>query len=228
MKSLTRARSLASTMVEIGKAYGVRTVALLTAMDTPLGHAVGNANEIKESIEVLSGGGPEDLLEVTMALGVEMLAVGNVESDPSKAREMLEVTRRDGSALELFARVIKAQGGDASVVENPEAVLPKAPHRSQLNAEKNGYVVTMDALKVGVAAMRLGAGRERKEDTIDPAVGINVLVKPGEHVVNNQPLMELMYRHPARLEEALTVLDGAVEIGEEPAHETPLIIERLD
>lgn len=228
MKSLTRARSLASTMVEIGKAYGVRTVALLTAMDTPLGNAVGNANEIKESIEVLSGGGPPDLIEVTLALGVEMLSVAGIESDQARSFEMLERTRRDGSALELFAKVIRAQGGNPSVVVNPDLILPKAPHRSAVNAAKSGYVGAMDAFKIGVAAMRLGAGRERKEDTIDPGVGINLLAKPGDPVAENQPILELAYRHPARLEEALTVLEGAIEIAEEPPPRASLILERLD
>jgi len=228
MKSLARAKSLASTMVEIGKAYGVRTVALLTAMDSPLGKAIGNANEIIESIEVLSGGGPQDLIEVTLALGVEMLAVAGIESDPAKARALLEKARHNGSALEVFARVVKAQGGDASVVESPDRVLPKAPLRTVVKAEAGGFIQAMDALKVGVAAMRLGAGRERKEDTIDPAVGINLAAKPGDQIDQDQPVMELMYRHPARLEEALAVLEGAVRIGEEPPEKEQLIIERLD
>lgn len=228
MKSLARARSLASTLVEIGRAYGVRTVALITSMDAPLGNTVGNANEIAESIQVLSGRGPSDLIEVTLALGVEMLAVAGIESDPAAARAMLDQTRHDGSALELFARVVKAQGGDASVVENPEKVLPIAPHKSEVRAESGGVIQTMDALKVGVAAMRLGAGRERKEDTIDPAVGINLLAKPGDRIDKGQPLMELMYRHPARLEEALAVLEGAVDIGDGLPAEAPLVLERLD
>jgi thymidine phosphorylase len=157
-----------------------------------------------------------------------MLTVAGIESDPAKARVLLEKTRHDGSALEVFARVVKAQGGDASVVENPDRVLPKAPLRTAVKAGAGGFIEAMDALKVGVAAMRLGAGRERKEDTIDPAVGINLLAKPGDRIDQDQPLMELMYRHPARLEEALTVLEGAVRIGEEPPEKAPLIIERLD
>lgn len=228
MKSMARARSLAATMVDIGRAYGVRTVALITSMETPLGNTVGNANEITESIDVLAGRGPTDLIEVTLALGVEMLAVAGIESDQAKARAMLDKTRHDGSALDIFARVIKAQGGDASVVENPEKVLPSAPHQSEVRAKSGGIVQTMDAFRVGAAAMRLGAGRERKEDTIDPAVGINLLAKPGDRIEQDQPLMELMYRHPARLEEALAVLEGAVDIGEGVPNQTPLIIERLD
>lgn len=228
MKSLARARSLATTLVEIGRAYGVRTVALITSMDTPLGNTVGNSNEIAESIDVLSGRGPSDLIEVTLALGVEMLAVAGIESDAATARAMLDRTRHDGSALEVFARVVKAQGGDASVVENPQKVLPVAPHRSEVRAESTGLVHAVDAFKVGVAAMRLGAGRERKEDTIDPAVGINLLAKPGDRIEQGQPLMELMYRHPARLEEALAVLEGVVDIGDGAPAAAPLILERID
>jgi thymidine phosphorylase len=228
MKSLNRARSLAATMVEIGKAYGVKTVALLTAMDVPLGNEVGNANEIAESVEVLAGRGPADLVEVTMALGVEMLAVAGVERDPARAREMLERTRTSGTALEFFARVVHAQGGDPRVVEAPDQVLPGAPHHTDLTASASGYLVSMDAFKVGVAGMRLGAGRERKEDTIDPGVGITLLAKPGDRIDHGQGLLRLAYRHPARLEEALTVLEGAFGIGEEPPEPAALIIERID
>jgi len=228
MKSREKARELAETMVGIGKAYKVKTVALLTAMDEPLGNEVGNANEIAESIAVLQGEGPSDLVEVTMALGIEMLSVAGIETDPGRARTMLEAARTSGKALEVFARVIEAQGGDPRVTEDPGSVLPRAPHRTDVTAEHAGFLRGLDALKVGVAAMRLGAGRERKEDTIDPAVGITVLVKPGAEVEAGQPILRLSYRHPARLEEALSVLDGAIEIGGEKPDSTPLILERVD
>ena len=228
MKTLERARALATTMVGIGKAYEVKTVALLTSMNTPLGNEIGNASEIAESIAVLRGEGPEDLVEVTMALGIEMLSVAGIETEPPKARSLLETARSSGKALEVFARVIEAQGGDPSVVENPEAILPKAPHRAQVTAERGGFLRELDAFKVGVAAMRLGAGRARKEDTIDAAVGITVLVKPGEKVEATQPILKLSYRHPAKLQEALAVLDGAIEIGEEPPSRSPLILDRVD
>ncbi|MGQ0847719.1 MAG: thymidine phosphorylase [Actinomycetota bacterium] len=227
MKSLTRARSLAATMVELGKAYDVKTVALLTAMDAPLGNEVGNANEIAESIAVMSGGGPADLVDVTMALGVEMLAVAGVEQDRAKATALLEESRRSGRALEVFARVVEAQGGDPKVVDDPVQVLPRAPHQVEWRAASSGYLSGLDALRVGVAAMRLGAGRERKEDTVDPAVGITVLQKPGATIEEGQPLLRLAYRHPARLEEALTVLEGAAEIGDEAPPAANLIIERI-
>ena len=228
MKTRERARELAETMVGIGKAYEVKTVALLTAMEEPLGNEVGNANEIAESIAVLQGEGPSDLVEVTMALGIEMLSVAGIETDHGRARTMLEATRTSGKALELFARVIEAQGGDPRVTDNPGLILPKSPHRTDVAAAESGFVQGLDALKVGVAAMRLGAGRERKEDTIDPAVGITVLVKPGAQVEAGQPILRLSYRHPARLEEALSVLDGAIEIGDEKPESEPLILERVE
>jgi pyrimidine-nucleoside phosphorylase len=228
MKTRERGRELAETMVRIGKAYEVKTVALLTSMEEPLGNEVGNANEIAESIAVLRGEGPPDLVEVTMALGIEMLSVAGIETDPDRARTMLEATRISGKALEVFARVIEAQGGDPRVTEDPGLILPRSPHRTDVNATEAGFLQGLDAFKVGVAAMRLGAGRERKEDTIDPAVGITVLVKPGAQVEAGQPILRLSYRHPARLEEALSVLDGAIELGEEKPDSKPLILERVE
>jgi pyrimidine-nucleoside phosphorylase len=227
MKTLERARELAETMVGIGKAYEVKTVALLTAMEEPLGNEVGNANEIAESIAVLRGEGPSDLVEVTIALGIEMLSVAGIETNPDRARTMLEATRTSGKALEVFARVVEAQGGDPRVTEDPGLVLPKSPHRTDVTATEAGFVQGLDAYKVGVAAMRLGAGRERKEDTIDPAVGITVLAKPGIEVEAGQPILRLSYRHPARLEEALSVLDSAIDIGDEKPESKPLILERV-
>jgi pyrimidine-nucleoside phosphorylase len=228
MKTRERARELAETMVGIGKAYEVKTVALLTAMEEPLGNEVGNANEIAESIAVLRGEGPPDLVEVTLALGVEMLSAAGIETDPDAARTMLEATRTSGKALEFFARVIEAQGGDPRVTEDPGLILPRSPHRADVNANRAGFVQELDAFRVGVAAMRLGAGRERKEDTIDPAVGITVLAKPGTEVEAGEPILRLSYRHPARLEEALSVLDGAIEIGDEEPDSKPLILERVE
>ncbi len=227
MKTLDRARDLARTMVGIGRAYQVKTVAVLTAMDAPLGCEVGNANEIAESIAVLRGGGPSDLVEVTMTLGAEMLAIAGIETDPTRARRKLDATRRDGSALQMFARVIEAQGGDPRVVTNPELVLPYAPLLETVTAVRSGIVARMDAYKIGVAAMRLGAGRERKEDTIDPGVGITLLAKPGDSIDTGDPLLRLRYRHPARLEEALRVLEAAVEISDDPTPPGPLILERI-
>jgi pyrimidine-nucleoside phosphorylase len=227
MRSLPEARTLAATMVEIGRSSGVKTVALLTAMDNPLGREIGNASEIAESIAVLAGEGPADLVEVTLALGVEMLMVAGVASDPPTAREMLEATRGDGRALELLGKVIEAQGGDPAVIENP-ALLPQAPQRAEVAAERSGYLQRLEARRLGLAAMRLGAGRERKEDTIDPGVGITVLRKPGDQVSAGDPVLTLAYRHPARLHEALAVLAGAVQIGDRPPELGPLVIDRVE
>ena len=225
MERLEDARTLAETMVQIGGSHGVPTVALLTAMDSPLGREVGNASEIRESLDVLRGGGPPDLVEVTMALGVEMLLTGGVAADESEARDRLNSAISSGRAMELFATVIEAQGGDPRVIED-DSIMARADRTHVLTADRDGVVTGCHARRVGVAAMRLGAGRERKEDTIDPGVGITVDAKPGDLVRAGESLATLRYRHPARLQEALRVLNGAFTIGESysPA---PLIIERI-
>ncbi|HEY3427798.1 MAG TPA: hypothetical protein VGK83_03915, partial [Acidimicrobiia bacterium] len=215
------------TMVGIGHSYDVETVALLTAMEQPLGNEVGNANEILESIALLKGDGPEDLLEVTMALGTEMLRVAGVEADRQEAQRRLQKTIDDGSALEVFGKVVEFQGGDRQVVDNAAAVLPRAPHQSSVTAGEAGFVTVLDALRVGVAAMRLGAGRERKEDTIDPSVGITLHRKVGDQVEAGEPLLTLSYRHPARLDEALSALEGAIRIGPSAPEVSSLLIERV-
>jgi thymidine phosphorylase len=215
-------------MVEIGASYDVKTVALLTAMDQPLGNEVGNANEIAESISLLRGEGPSDLLEVTMSLGVEMLRVAEVETDAAKARNLLQKTIDDGAALELLGRVVSAQGGDSRVIDDPALLLPQAPQRVEYMAEESGYLGRLDALAVGTAAMRLGAGRERKEDTIDPSVGIRLHHKIGDQVEEGNPLLTLFYRHPARLDEALSVLEGAIEIGANKPDQSLLVMERIE
>ena len=228
MKELAKARELARTMVEIGASYDVKTVALLTAMDQPLGNEVGNANEIAESIALLRGEGPQDLLEVTMALGVEMLRVGGVEPDLQAARDRLQKTIDSGAALDVLGRVVAAQGGDRNVIDDPIGVLPRAPHQSDVKAESTGFLTRLDALRVGVAAMRLGAGRERKEDTIDPSVGIRIHHKVGAGVEEGQPLLTLFYRHPARLDEALSVLEGAIDIGAAEPQASPMVLEQIE
>jgi thymidine phosphorylase len=225
MESLEDARDLAEKMVEIGSRTGVPTVALLTAMDSPLGNEVGNASELRESMDVLRGGGPPDLVEVTMALGVEMLIAAGITTGESDARHRLAESISSGRAMELFAAVIEAQGGDPRVIED-DSILARADRTHALTADRDGVVTGCHARKVGVAAMRLGAGRERKEDTIDPGVGITVEAKPGDSVREGETLATLRYRHPARLQEALRVLDGAFTIGESFAP-TPMIIGRI-
>lgn len=228
MEQAAQARELARTMVAIGNSYDVETVALLTAMDQPLGNEVGNANEIAESISLLRGEGPSDLLEVTMALGVEMLTVAGLQTDPQKARLLLQKAIDDGEALEVLGRVVAAQGGNRNVIDDPTGVLPRAPHQSDVRAERTGFLTGLDARQVGVTAMRLGAGRERKEDTIDPSVGIRIHHKIGDEVEEGQPLLTLFYRHPARLDEALSVLEGAIEIGDARPEASRLVLERIE
>lgn len=225
MQDIAEARLLAETMVGIGRSHGVETIALLTNMDTPLGNEVGNASEMRESLEVLRGGGPADLVEATMALAVEMLRAAGITDDQETARRMLEEAVSSGRALELFGDVIEAQGGDRRVIED-DSILPKAGHTYIVAADRTGTLTQAHARKIGVAAMRLGAGRERSEDTIDPGVGITVQAKPGDDVEAGQPLATLRYRHPARLQEALRVLSDAFIIGDsyEP---TPLILDRI-
>lgn len=226
LPEIERARRLAETMVALGTAHDVRTVALLTSMESPLGLAVGNTVEIRESIDVLTGSGPTDLVELTLGLGAEMLMLAGVASDTGEARTRLQDAIDDGSALDVFAAVIQAQGGDGSVAHDPER-LPVASREHVVTADRSGVVGSIDARKVGVAAMRLGAGRERKEDTIDPTVGIMLAAKPGDEVGPDDPVLRLHYRHEARLDEALRALSDAVAVVEDPPEVSPLLAERI-
>ncbi len=227
METLEQARILAQTMVGIGKAHGVQTVAMLTDMNVPLGREVGNAGEIRESIAVLMGTGPEDVRELTLSLGAEMLTMTGLDPDREAAIARMEDAISSGAALEKFVAVVTAQGGDPAPIYDP-GLLPLADHEFVIKSDTSGFVTSCDARKVGVAAMRLGAGRERKEDTIDPGVGITVDAKPGETVEPGSPLATLRYRHPARLEEALRAIDGAWTTSPEPVDTSPLIVERVE
>lgn len=223
MKTKEDARDLAETLVDIGRAYELDVVALLTNMETPLGREIGNANEIAESIAVLSGGGPKDLVEITYALGSEMLQLAGLAESDEVARQLLHAAIDSGSAMEKFAEVITAQGGDAAVLDHPDR-LPQAQFSVDLPAPTNGYVTVCDALMAGVAAMRLGAGRERKEDRIDPAVGVTILAKPGDLIDEGQPLARIMYNDEDRLATAVPLLEQAFQIAEIPAARLPLIL----
>jgi thymidine phosphorylase len=214
MTDLDSARLLARTMVELGRAHNVRTSALLTRMDIPLGRAVGNAVEVTESVATLSGGGPADLVEVTLALAAEMLALAGIAADPAGALA-------SGAALTTYRAMITEQGGD------PDAALPEAEHRSEVTAAATGFVQDLDARAVGVAAWRLGAGRARKEDPVSAAAGVICLVKPGEPVQAGQPVLELRTDDPARFGRALEALDGAISIGPQPPSLPPVVIERI-
>jgi len=216
MKTVERARELAETMVAIGTDHGVKTVALLTAMDRPLGRAVGNALEVAEAVEVLAGGGPPDVVELTLTLAREMLAAAGLDAaDPADALA-------DGSAMDVWRRMIRAQGGD------PDAPLPVARESHTLTAPASGVLTGLDAYAVGVAAWRLGAGRARKEDPVSPGAGVLCHAVPGEQVTAGQPLLTLYTDEPARFERALQALDGAITI--EPGGSPdllPLVIDRI-
>jgi thymidine phosphorylase len=215
MKSYDRAKELAETMVALGAEHNVTTAALLTSMDTPLGRAVGNAVEVEESVAALQGHGPDDLMEVTMALAEQMLALAGLEGDPRQAIA-------SGAAYAAYQRMIRAQGGD------PDAPLPQARHAKELKADHDGWLTRLDALQVGVAAWRLGAGRERKEDPVSAAAGIICLAKPGDRVTKGQPVLELRTDDAARFDAALAALVGAMTVGErQPQEPAPLVIERI-
>lgn len=217
MKDAERARDLARTMVDLGTDAGLRTVALLTEMSTPLGLTVGNALEVRESVYVLAGGGPADVVELTLALAREMLAAAGRDGvDPADALA-------DGRAMDVWRRMIAAQGGD------PDAPLPTARESEHVLAPADGVVVGMDALAVGVAAWRLGAGRARKEDVVQAGAGVELHVKPGAVVRAGEPLLTLHTDTPERFERARAALEGAVTIAPEGSRppERPLVIGRV-
>ncbi len=215
MKNADDARELARTMVELGRAHGVRTVALLTDMSTPLGRTAGNAIEVTESLEVLAGGGPADVVELTLALAREMLdGAGLVDVDPADALA-------DGRAMDTWRAMIAAQGGD------PDAPLPQARETHTITATSSGVLTRLDALSVGVAAWRLGAGRARKEDPVSAGAGVIMHAKPGDVVTEGQPLLELRTDEPARFERAVASLEGSWDIGA-AAGLNPLVLARLD
>ena len=229
MKSLADARALARTMVDLCKAVGRGCVALLTDMDAPLGSAVGNAVEVRESIEILRGGGPPDVRELTLRLGVEMLIAGEapgVGNDPLLARRRLETALADGGALARFAELIEAQGGDPRVCDDPKR-LPQPKLVREVRVDRGGVLTALDAEQVGLAAVELGAGRARKEDVVDPAAGLLVLKRVGDEVRTGDVLAELHARTESRLDAGEARLRGAAAFGEAPLPRKPLVLERI-
>ena len=217
MKSVERARELARVMVDLGTDAGVRTVALLTDMSTPLGYTAGHANEVAESLEVLAGGGPADVVELTLALAREMLTAAGVEGvDPADRLA-------DGSAMDVWRRMVAAQGGD------PSAPLPTARETHVVTAPADGVLTRLDALSVGVAAWRLGAGRERKEDPVQAAAGVTWHARPGDPVRAGQPLLTLETDTPERFERALAALDGGYDVASAGTtyQPVPLVLDRI-
>ena len=219
MKDEGQARELARTMVDLGTDAGVRTVALITDMSTPLGLTAGNALEVRESVEVLSGGGPADVVELTVALAVEMLAAAGREVGADEVRAALG----DGRAMDRWRAMITAQGGDV------DAALPWATEKEQVVAERDGVVSSLDAMDVGVAAWRLGAGRARKEDAVQAGAGVEIHARPGDRVVKGQPILTLHTDTPERFARALDSARSAVTIStDEVVVPRDLILARID
>jgi thymidine phosphorylase len=213
MKEIGPARQLAETMVEIGRDHDVRTTAFLTDMNVPLGRAVGNALEVDEAIATLNGRGPADLVDLTLALAREMLELAGLDGE-SPANALTS-----GAAKVVWESMVRAQGGD------PNAPLSKSHHLHVIPASSTGYLTHLDALKVGECAWRLGAGRARKEHPVSWIAGVVCHAKPGDRVVEGEPLVELHVDDPAKLPPALEAFHGAIEIGREPPPHRPLVID---
>ena len=213
MKTLDRATELARTLVQLGQDAGVKTSALLTDMSTPLGLKIGNSLEVEESVEVLQGGGPSDVVELTVELAREMLSLVGIDVDPAE-------NLRNGKAYDKWRQMISAQGG------NPDAPLPKAQHTQQIFASESGVLSKFDALALGVASWRLGAGRERKEDAVQFGAGIELHAQLGDQVTQGQPLMTLHTDTPEKFERAIEIAQTGIEIGSH-APERKLILNRI-
>ncbi|PFG36126.1 thymidine phosphorylase [Flavimobilis soli] len=219
MKDIDRARELARTMVDLGTDAGVRTVALLTDMSTPLGLTAGNALEVRESVEVLAGGGPSDVVDLTVALAVEMLAAADRPVGEDEVRAALQ----DGRAMDRWNAMISAQGGD------PHAELPWATHTQEVLAEEDGVLTKLDAYDVGIAAWRLGAGRARREDSVQAGAGVVMHAKPGDTVRKGEPILTLHTDTPERFDRAIEALEGGIEIAAPGTGFTPsdVVLDRI-
>ena len=214
MKDFAKAKQLAETMVEIGNNAGVKTVALITQMETPLGNAVGNALEVSEAIDVLNGKGPSDVIEITLALAKEMLNLAGINKDPAQGL-------KDGSAFNIWKNMVKAQGG------NPDAEIPVAKKKELVLSKQSGYITDLNAYAIGLSAWRLGAGRAKKEDAVSKTAGIICLAKEGDYVEKGQPVLELHIDDETRLNSAQDALINAFEIGSEPKEKRKIVLERI-
>jgi pyrimidine-nucleoside phosphorylase len=223
MKTEADSRRLAESLVSIGNASGVKTEAIITAMDTPLGRAVGNALEVIECLDVLKGGGPPDLVEVSVELAARMLVLGKVADDFAAAEEKVRGAIASGAGLERFRQIIEIQGGDPKVVDD-YGRMPHVADRHIVTAGRGGFVTGLDAELVGRASVALGAGRDRVDDPVDPAVGIMVAAKPGDAVRAGDAVLEMHYRDRARLEAAVRLTSAAITIGDKAPAPRPLIV----
>jgi pyrimidine-nucleoside phosphorylase len=226
MRTLEQSQALADQLVAIGTALGLRMVALITDMDQPLGVEIGNANEVIESIEFLRGGGPPDLRELVLTLAAEMIMLGGGSGDLVSARQLAEATVASGKALEKFARVIEAQGGDARVVEHPER-LELSPSIEEIRAGRDGFIVGFATREIGLACNALGAGRAKVTDTVDHGVGLSLLVKRGDEVRRGDCLARIRHRNGRGLDEARSRLQAAITISDAPPLPHPLVHRRI-
>jgi pyrimidine-nucleoside phosphorylase len=226
MKTPGAARELAEALVRVGRGGGKNVRALLTSMEQPLGRCVGNALEVVEAIECLRGRGPADVMELTYALGIQMLLLGNAAVNETDARDQLTRVVENGAALEKFREIVAAQGGDARVVDDTSR-LPRAKHEVTVPAMRAGVVHDVDAMKVAMAAVRLGAGRARAEDTVDPAVGVAGLLKIGERVAAGQALGVIHANDQGAIAEARELLANAIAIGDVAISAPPVVREIL-
>jgi pyrimidine-nucleoside phosphorylase len=222
MKRRPDAFALAESLVRVGRANGLRTEALLTAMDAPLGRAVGNALEVIEAVETLKGQGPKELTELSFRLTARMVRLGGLAADNAEAEQKVRSVLASGAGLEKFRQIIVQQGGDPKVIDD-YGRLPAAPSRILLRTESSGYVTGLHAEKIGIAAMRLGAGRNRADDVIDPAVGVMLQAEVGQAVKAGDPVFEVHYRDANRLSDALPLLREAIEIGSDPPTATLIV-----
>lgn len=226
MKTLEQARKLAEALVRVARGAGKDCVALLTAMDHPLGRTVGNALETREAFEVLHGGGPADLVDCTLALGAEMLVMGRVARDVHEGRDKLERAIRDGSGLAVARKMVASQGGDPAVVDDPSR-LPRTRAKHAVRAKTEGWITSIDAQEVGLAAVALGAGRTRAEDTIDPKVGFEFEHTVGERVSKDDALAWVHSDDEERARDAIQRLERVITIGTTPPREAELVFERI-
>jgi len=217
---------LAQAMIDLGAEHACPVVALVTAMDRPLGHACGNALEVAEAIAVLKGAGPPDLIEVIFALGAEMLVLATLASTREGARAMMDAAIGSGKALRKFEEIINAQGGDGGVVRDPLR-LPQASHRGEFTAHRKGVVQSVDPRAVGYGVIALGGGRRNMDDRVDPSVGFVITAKPEDHVLKGQPLATIFARSKKDLETARSLLEQAIVISDSAPPSLPLVSHRI-
>ena len=226
VQTLDDAMTLSKVMIDLGHDHQCPTVAVITAMDRPLGRACGNALEVEEAIQAMIGEGPADLMEVTYALGVEMMMLGGFSGGRGEARATLEKLIRTGAAAELFRKIIAAQGGDPRVVDDP-GLLPQAKAVEIYSAPRRGFIAAVEPRTIGKAIIDMGGGRSKMEDTVDPSVGLVITAKPGDWVEAGEPLGTIFARDRAGIEIARQALGAAIRIGDEAEPPLPLISHRI-